>query len=112
MEIINDCRLEDGEIISVGPVAQRVRERRIPLEMCPACNMATSKLTADEHPFEALYRAGFNVTLSTDNRLMSNTSMSKEYEFALKHVGLDEHDLVREARSSLAAGINMGMDWI
>lgn len=135
VEIIKDCQLKDGEIVSVGPVAARIRDRRIPLEMCPASNMATSQMTESEHPFGPLYRAGFNVTLSTDNRLMSNTSMSNEYEFALNHAGLNEQDLVRIARASLAAaftsstirsqvwrdsvapgfagaGINLGMDWV
>ncbi len=135
VEIIRDCQLADGEIVSVGKLAARIRDRRVPLEMCPASNMATSKMTEEEHPFGPLFRAGFNVTLSTDNRLMSNTSMSKEYEFALKHAGLDEQDLVRITRASLAAafttsearseiwhdqiapgfagaGINVGMDWL
>lgn len=103
VEIINDCEVESGEIAALGPVARRIRDRFIPLEMCPASNMATSRLEPDEHPFGALFRAGFNVTLSTDNRLMSSTSMSREYEFAMKHAHLTESDLLEVARRSLAA---------
>lgn len=103
VEIVNDCVIDSGEIVDIGPVAKKVRDRRIPLEMCPASNMATSRMRPDQHPFGALFRAGFNVTLSTDNRLMSNTSMSKEYEFAVKYAGLDEHDLVKIAKATLAA---------
>ncbi len=102
-EIINDCVMQDGEVVSLGPVARRVRDRRIPLEMCPASNMATSNLEPAQHPFGALYRAGFNVTLSTDNRLMSNTSMSNEYAFAIEHAGLTERDLAGIVRATLDA---------
>lgn len=102
-EIINDCVVDDGEIVALGPVAQRIRDRRMPLEMCPASNMATSNLGAGRHPFGALFRAGFNVTLSTDNRLMSNTSMSKEYQFAMHHAGLTERDIAGIVRATLDA---------
>ncbi|MDH3464018.1 MAG: adenosine deaminase [Acidimicrobiia bacterium] len=103
VEIINDCEVDSGEIVALGPVARRIRDRFIPLEMCPASNMATSRLEPDAHPFGPLFRAGFNVTLSTDNRLMSHTSMSREYEFAIKHARLTEADLIEVARRSLAA---------
>ncbi len=51
----------------------------------------------------ALYRAGFNVTLSTDNRLMSKTSMSAEFEFVSTHHGFGVDDLARTTRRSLEA---------
>lgn len=103
VEIVDDCRLIDGAVVEVGPVADMVRKERIPLEMCPASNMATSGLTPSGHPFGPLYRAGFNVTLSTDNRLMSSTSMSDEYEFATEWAGLEIDDLAEVARASLEA---------
>jgi adenosine deaminase len=103
VQIIEDCVVEDGEIADLGTVARRFRDLKIPLEMCPASNMATSRLRPEEHPFGPLYRAGFNVTLNTDNRLMSATSMSHEYEFALQYAGLDESDLADVARASLEA---------
>ena len=58
VELIKNCRVEDGEIVELGKVARRVLERRIALEMCPASNLATSRLEPDEHPIGALYRAG------------------------------------------------------
>ena len=103
VEIINDCLLEDGEIVKLGPVATRVRNRGIALEMCPASNMATKRLDPEAHPLGPLYRAGFNVTLNTDNRLMSDTSMSKEFEFAQRHHGFGIDDLARTTRRSLEA---------
>lgn len=103
VEIIDDCVVEDGVIAKLGPVAERIRSRRIPLEICPASNLATGGLTAEAHPLGMLHRAGFNVTLSTDNRLMSNTSMSAEFDFAKAHHGFTIDDLAGVTWRSLDA---------
>jgi adenosine deaminase len=103
VELINDCVVDDGEIVELGPVAARVRARRIPLEMCPASNLSTGRLAPEDHPLGALHRAGFNVTLSTDNRLMSSTSMSAEFDFAEKYHGFDIDDLANTTWRSLDA---------
>ena len=103
VEIINNCVVEDGEIVKLGPVAHRVRDRQVALEMCPASNMATGELAPEAHPLGALYRAGFNVTLNTDNRLMSQTSMSSEFAFARDHHGFQMEDLALITRRALAA---------
>ena len=103
VEIVRDCILEDGEITKLGAVAARVRDRQLPLELCPTSNLATNKLDPKDHPLGALFRAGFNVTLSTDNRLMSHTSMSHEFEFARNHHGLTTEDLASITKQSLAA---------
>lgn len=103
VQLIEDCIVKDGEIAHIGPVAERVRSRRIALEMCPASNLATGNLTPESHPVGLLHRAGFNVTLSTDNRLMSNTSMTKEFAFVQQHHGFDNDDLVNVTKRSLDA---------
>lgn len=103
VQIIEDCRVDGKEIVAMGPVAKSVRDRRIALELCPASNMATSGLAPDEHPLGLLYRAGFNVTLSTDNRLMSSTSMSAELDFAQKYHNFDTDDIAHITRRSLEA---------
>jgi adenosine deaminase len=103
VELINDCVLDDGEIVKLGKVAGRIRERRIALEMCPASNLATGDLQPEDHPIGALYRAGFNVTLNTDNRLMSATSMSDEFDFVTKFHRFDTADLARTTWRSLDA---------
>lgn len=103
LQLVDDCVIEDGEVVAIGSVARRILDRQIPLEMCPASNLATNGLTPSQHPIGALYRAGFNVTLSTDNRLMSNTSMSSEFEFVTTHHGFEIDDLARTTRRSLAA---------
>jgi len=103
VELIYDCAVEDGEIAKVGKVASRIRERRIPLEMCPASNLATGGIEPEDHPIGPLYRAGFNVTLSTDNRLMSATAMSDEFDFVSKYHRFEPVDLARTTWRSLDA---------
>ncbi|MGI8666963.1 MAG: adenosine deaminase [Jatrophihabitans sp.] len=63
----------------LGRLAQYVRDKRIPLEMCPSSNLQTGAASSiAEHPIGLLRRLHFRVTVNTDNRLMSNTSMTKE----------------------------------
>lgn len=103
IEIIDECLIEDDEIAKVGAVAQRVLDRQIPLEICISSNLATKGISVEEHPVGALYRAGFNVTLSTDNRLMSGTTMSHEIELVGDHHGFKPDDLALTTRRSLSA---------
>jgi adenosine deaminase len=63
----------------LGRLAQYVRDKRIPLEMCPSSNIQTGAAASiAEHPIGLLRRLHFRVTVNTDNRLMSGTSMSRE----------------------------------
>lgn len=65
--------------VELGRLAAYVRDTRIPLEMCPSSNLQTSAaLSIALHPITLLKRLRFRVTLNTDNRLMSDTSMSRE----------------------------------
>ena len=67
-----------GELV-VGPVASWVRDRRIALELCPSSNVQTATATSvRDHPITLLKNLGFAVTVNTDNRLMSGTSMTRE----------------------------------
>ena len=79
VRIIDDIEVgPDGEV-ALGGLAAFVRDRRVPLEMCPTSNVHTGVCdTIAEHPIGLLRRLRFRVTLNTDNRLMSNTSMSQE----------------------------------
>lgn len=63
----------------LGRLAQYVRDKRIPLEMCPSSNIQTGAAsTIASHPIGLLRRLHFRVTVNTDNRLMSATSMTRE----------------------------------
>ncbi|MGB3605000.1 MAG: adenosine deaminase [Gordonia sp. (in: high G+C Gram-positive bacteria)] len=64
----------------LGQVANYVRDKRIPLELCPSSNVQTGAVASiAEHPFNILAKLQFRVTVNTDNRLMSNTTMSREF---------------------------------
>ncbi|MFI5691658.1 adenosine deaminase [Kribbella sp. NPDC051586] len=78
VRIIDDITHE-GDKIELGRLAAYVRDRRIPLEMCPSSNLQTGAATSiAEHPIGLLAKLRFRVTVNTDNRLMSGTSMSRE----------------------------------
>jgi adenosine deaminase len=59
--------------------------------------------TAADHPFGALYRAGFATTLNTDNRLMSGIDMTHEFEVIEKHHGFMEKDFRRVTLAAVDA---------
>jgi adenosine deaminase len=63
----------------LGRLAAYVRDKRIPLELCPSSNVQTGAVASiAEHPIGLLHDLRFRVTVNTDNRLMSGTSMSRE----------------------------------
>jgi adenosine deaminase len=72
--------LEDIQQGALGDFAAYVRNERIPLEMCPSSNVQTGSVSSiAEHPIHSLDRLGFRVTVNPDNRLMSATSMTREF---------------------------------
>ena len=78
--LIEDMRIKDGEVLSMGTLAQYVLDKRIPLEICLSSNVHTGAVPSiEEHPFGVYYRYKFRVTLNTDDRLMSNITLSDEY---------------------------------
>lgn len=92
--IIEDTTVRDGKIIAMGSVARELHDRQIALELCPTSNLDTGMYPSPaHHPFGLLYRAGFAVTLNTDNRLMSATTMSREFALVSEFCGIDRDDL-------------------
>jgi adenosine deaminase len=91
--LIDDIAIVDGRAVKLGDLAQYVLDKRIPLEICLLSNVHTGAARSlDEHPFKILYQEKFRVTLNTDNRLMSNTTMTKEFEAARDAFGLSTED--------------------
>jgi adenosine deaminase len=81
--LIEDIIVSDGKVVKLGTLAQYVLDKRIPLEICLSSNVHTGAAKSiDEHPFGIYYREKFRVTLNTDNRLMSGTTLSKEFQIA------------------------------
>lgn len=76
--------------ISLGPVARFVRDQQIVLETCPTSNTQTGVCdSVADHPFNLLYDLGFRLTINTDNRLVSGTTMSQEYQRLAEAFDLD-----------------------
>jgi len=91
--LIDDIAVVDGKAVKLGDLAQYILDKRIPLEICLISNVHTGAVrSVSEHPFKILYQAKFRVTLNTDNRLMSDTTMTKEFEAAAETLGLTLED--------------------
>jgi len=83
----------DGEP-ELGPLAHWVRDHQIPLELCPSSNVQTGAATSvAEHPITALKALGFAVTINTDNRLMSGTTLTREMTRLVDEAGWSLEDL-------------------
>ncbi|WP_328939494.1 adenosine deaminase [Streptomyces tauricus] len=81
----------DGKL---GRVAEWIRDRRIALEMCPTSNLQTGAATSiADHPITRLRDLGFRVTLNTDNRLVSGTTMTREMSLLVDEAGWTLDDL-------------------
>jgi adenosine deaminase len=79
VRIIDDITVDGDGNPQLGRLAQYVRDKRIPLELCPHSNIQTGAAASiAEHPIGLLTQLRFRVTVNTDNRLMSGTSMSRE----------------------------------
>lgn len=91
--LIDDIAVAHGRVVKLGDLAQYVLDKRIPLEICLLSNVHTGAARSlAEHPFKIFYQEKFRVTLNTDNRLMSNTTMTKEFEAARDAFALSIED--------------------
>ncbi len=79
VRIVDDITVDDDGRATLGRLASFIRDRRVPLEMCPTSNVHTGvSRSIEEHPIGLLARLRFRVTVNTDNRLMSGVSLSSE----------------------------------
>lgn len=85
---------DEGKIVKLGYLAQYILDKRLPLEICLLSNVHTGAIDRlENHPFIEFYRLGFRVFLNTDDRLMSNTTLTQEYIEATKQWGLHLDDV-------------------
>jgi adenosine deaminase len=82
----------DGTVV-LGSIAQRLFDEQTPVELCPTSDGVLHGIQPAHHHFEQLYPAGLNVSLNTDNRLISGSSMTGEFELAVRFLGLEIDDL-------------------
>ncbi len=94
VRIVDDIDVSADGTATLGRLAAYVRDRRIPLEMCPSSNVQTGAAPSiAEHPIGLLRRLGFRVTVNTDNRLMSGTSMTREFTLLSEAFGYSLDDM-------------------
>src|SRR5437016_3941631 len=100
--LIDDIAVVNGKAVKLGDLAQYVLDKRIPLEICLLSNVHTGATPSlAQHPFKILYQEKFRVTLNTDNRLMSDTTLSKEFEVAAETFGLTLDDFEKITINSM-----------
>ncbi|MEP6842098.1 MAG: adenosine deaminase [Pseudolysinimonas sp.] len=89
---------DENTFVTLGRVAQWVKDRGVALETSPSSNLQTGAIAAwgstmADHPFDLLYQLGFRVTVNTDNRLMSATTLTRELGLLADAFGYDLDDL-------------------
>jgi adenosine deaminase len=96
VRLVEDMAIADGNVVKLGPLATYVRDKRIPLELCPTSNVDTGATPSlAEHPIRHFIAQHFRVTLNTDNRLMSDITLSEELRRLCATLRLDLADVER-----------------
>jgi len=94
VRLAEDIKVADDGTVKLGRLADYIRDRRIPLEMCPTSNVQTGAAESIEtHPLRLLRQLQFRVTVNTDNRLMSQVTLTDEFTLLVREFGYDWADL-------------------
>jgi adenosine deaminase len=94
VRIVDDIKIDENGEAHLGRLASYVRDRRIPLEMCPTSNVQTGAAKSiEEHPVGLLAKLRFRVTVNTDNRLMSGCTVTSELADLVDAFGFGWADL-------------------
>jgi adenosine deaminase len=94
VRLAEDIKVSKDGTVTLGRLASYIRDRRIPLEMCPTSNVQTGAAESIEtHPLRLLRQLQFRVTVNTDNRLMSQVTLTDEFALLVREFGYDWPDL-------------------
>jgi adenosine deaminase len=94
VRIVDDIDISGDGSVRLGRLAAYIRDRRIPLEMCPTSNVQTGAAPSiAEHPIRLLRQLSFRVTVNTDNRLMSQVTLSSEFDRLVTDFGYGWSDI-------------------
>ncbi len=94
VRIVDDIRRTEDGGYELGRLAAFVRDTRIPLELCPSSNVHTGAASSiEEHPIKDLVELRYRATMNTDNRLMSATSMTNEFDVCCQAFGWSWHQV-------------------
>ncbi|MGI8827716.1 MAG: adenosine deaminase [Chloroflexota bacterium] len=106
VEVIGVSRVGHGVRAEDDPsLLPMLRERAICLDMCPTSNVQTKSVTGfEQHPAARYYRYGLRVTLSSDNRTVADTNVTRELLLGYERMGLDVPELAAMTFMALEAG--------
>src|SRR5579864_6136911 len=94
VRIVDDIEISPEGTVRLGRLAAYIRDRRIPLEMCPTSNVQTGAAPSIAlHPLRILRQLQFRVTVNTDNRLMSQVTLSSEFHKLVQEYGYGWSDV-------------------
>src|ERR1700747_1829349 len=94
VRIVDDIQISQAGNVRLGRLSAYVRDRRIPLEMCPTSNVQTGAAPSIAlHPIRLLRQLSFRVTVNTDNRLMSQVTLSSEFHRLVEEFGYGWTDI-------------------
>ena len=94
VRIVDDIQISQAGNVRLGRLSAYVRDRRIPLEMCPTSNVQTGAAPSIAlHPIRLLRQLSFRVTVNTDNRLMSQVTLSSEFARLVEEFGYGWTDI-------------------
>ena len=94
VRITDDIEISPQGNVRLGRLAAYIRDRRIPLEMCPTSNVQTGAAASiATHPLRLLRQLQFRVTVNTDNRLMSQVTLSSEFHRLAEEFGYSWSDV-------------------
>ena len=94
VRLVEDMTISDGAVTGLGLLAAYIRDKRIPLELCPSSNVDTGAVPSLEaHPIRHFLAQRFRVTVNTDNRLMSNVTLSEEFRRLSQVTSIDLDDV-------------------
>jgi len=94
VRLAEDVKVSEDGGVALGRLAAYIRDRRIPLEMCPTSNVQTGAAESIEtHPLRLLRQLRFRVTVNTDNRLMSQVTLTDEFALLVREFGYGWGDL-------------------
>ena len=94
VRIVDDIQISQEGNVRLGRLSAYIRDRRIPLEMCPTSNVQTGAAPSIAlHPIRLLRQLSFRVTVNTDNRLMSQVTLSSEFHRLVAEFGYGWSDI-------------------
>jgi adenosine deaminase len=94
VRIVDDIQISQEGNVRLGRLSAYIRDRRIPLEMCPTSNVQTGAAPSIAlHPIRLLRQLSFRVTVNTDNRLMSQVTLSSEFARLVEEFGYGWTDI-------------------